>query len=1402
MSRRNMESPNQDELIQLLRQQMDQQRAQMDQQRAQMEQQMDQQRAQMEALLSLVQDKQSAVSNTKFNEFDPSTELWSDYLARFQTFTKANSIPDSKKAEIFLTNQSSIIFKLLKNLAEQQQPPKDVNQLTMDEIEFFLGDQYNPKRFVVRERFKFWTKTDRKSRESVHELAARIRQEAATCDFASITDPLDEAMRTRFVCSVSNEATLKALFKIKDDDLTFARAIEVAAEAEEASKVAKETVNSLESEVHKTQHMPSFPDKHLSNIRKPQMQQKHKRPQQHQRYSHPSSNKRCFRCDGTHTADKCRFINAICRFCNIKGHIESACRKKKKSQSVKQIQRVSWNSAKPLTHRCFLMKKPVTFEVDTGSRDSFISSTTWHQLGKPKMSAITCQYRSASNDFLPVLGVVTVPVSASQSKTEQMLKFVVTKLDLNLLGRTTLKRLNISVDQLLDDQVHKIFDNMKPDVSLQESCKRVCQQFPDLFKNELGTLKDFELEVKFKPDVSPVFHKPRPVPIAVQDDLEEALQSGIRKGIWEPVTFNTYGTPVVPIRKKPSSGNSSSIRVCGDYSVTVNPQLETHRHPMPQPEDLMRKLGRGYGFTKIDLADAYNQITLAPESQRRLALSTHRGVLLQKRLPFGISSAPGYFQQIMDQLTQDLPGVAVYLDDILVSGDNAQQHVNNLRRLLQRLQDNGLRCRLHKCSFAQPYVEYLGHYLSKDGVAKGPKVDAVTSMPPPQDISSLRSFLGQVQFYGKFLPNLSTQLEPLYTLTKKDSPWSWGPSQETAFQEVKKLLSADTVLAHFDPSLEVGISCDASNVGIGAVLFHRYRDGSERPIANASKTLTATQRKYSQIQKEALSIIFALNKFHQFLYGRQFILVTDHKPLITLFGPTKAIPALAANRLARWALILSQYDYKIEYRKTAHHANADALSRLPSGTDANFDREEAGADSTTICTIKFITQQVAPADSKVLSRETAKDPVLSAVTTYLQNGWPNDVAATVKPFYPVRDSLSQSCGCLFYGHRVVIPESLQNQILQVLHLGHFGMQRMKQLARTAVYWPGIDADIEDLTRQCLPCNEHQRLPPKESSHHWVSPNKPWSRVHIDHAINFKGNNWLVMVDSFSKYPCIHPMSSITTRATTRKLEEDFAHFGYPHTLVTDNASCFSSQEFNDWCRERGIEHLHGAPYHPETNGAAERLVQTFKQSLKKSKLPPIDALQEFLITYRRTPLPNGSSPCQLLQGRQIRTKIDVIRPQMEGPESYTKPTLRRPVSSQASLNADEPMEGSETSNVKPALRRPTPSQVPHTPNVAESTEFRQHSPTPCRHGPRAQHLPAPRRQSRRTQSPASQRRNQPWRNLNVGSNCYALSYRAGRRDIWKPAVITAVIGNGLFDVKVQPDGQTWRRHRDQIRRRL
>ena len=227
---------------------------------------------------------------------------------------------------------------------------------------------------------------------------------------------------------------------------------------------------------------------------------------------------------------------------------------------------------------------------------------------------------------------------------------------------------------------------------------------------------------------------------------------------------------------------------------------------------------------------------------------------------------------------------------------------------------------------------------------------------------------------------------------------------------------------------------------------------------------------------------------------------------------------------------------------------------------------------------------------------------------------------------------------------MVIPASMRRKVLELLYLGHFGMQRLKQLARTAVSWPNIDDDIEAICRHFIPCGEHQKKPGKSTIHPWMLPEKPWSRLHQDHAINFMDTKWLLFTDTYSKYPCTNPTQSVSAQASFKLLGQDFAHFGYPHNLVMDNASAFLSEEFQMWCKDRGIVHLTGVPYHPATNGAGERIVRTFKQALKKSSHPPRKALQEFLMQFRRTPNSSGYSPSELLNSRQIRTKIDTKLP--------------------------------------------------------------------------------------------------------------------------------------------------------------
>ena len=375
----------------------------------------------------------------------------------------------------------------------------------------------------------------------------------------------------------------------------------------------------------------------------------------------------------------------------------------------------------------------------------------------------------------------------------------------------------------------------------------------------------------------------------MKETIERELDRLESSGIIEKVTYSPWAAPVVPVRK-----GDGHIRLCGDYKVTINPELEIDKYPLPKPEEIFATLAGGKIFSKIDLTHAYQQMRLTEDCRNLVTINTHRGLYRYTRLPFGVASTPGLFQRVMDTIMQGLPEVVCYLDDILITGATLEEHLETLEHVLQRLQTYGIRAKRAKCAFLCDAVDYLGHCIDAAGLhTLLSKVEAVTQAPKPQDLAELRSFLGLLHYYGKFLPSLATVLQPLNNLLKADAQWVWTEECSKAFETAKQLLVQAPVLAHYDPDLPICLAGDASAYGIGAVISHIYPDGSERPIAFSSRTLSAAERNYAQLEKEAVSLVYGTRKFHH-LYGRRFVLITDHKPLTTLLGHKRGIPTLAA----------------------------------------------------------------------------------------------------------------------------------------------------------------------------------------------------------------------------------------------------------------------------------------------------------------------------------------------------------------------------------------------------------------------------------------------------------------------------------------------------------------------------
>ncbi|KAK3748327.1 hypothetical protein QZH41_005512, partial [Actinostola sp. cb2023] len=408
----------------------------------------------------------------------------------------------------------------------------------------------------------------------------------------------------------------------------------------------------------------------------------------------------------------------------------------------------------------------------------------------------------------------------------------------------------------------------------------------------------------------------------------------------------------------------------------------------------------------------------------------------------------------------------------------------------------------------------LSHVIDSTGVHPvQEKVQALQEARAPTNVSELKSYLGLLNYYNRFLPNLSTALAPLHRLLRKGEPWQWKDQEQASFDKSKQLILSADVLVHYCTERELILQCDASPYGVGAVLSHRMPDGTDKPISFASRTLNPAERNYAQLDKEGLSVMFGIKKFHKYLYGRPFTIHTDHKPLVSLFNEKKQVPTTASPRVQRWSVTLRGYEYSIKFRAGSENGNADAFSRLPLP----------------------VTEEMQPTD------------------------------------------------------RVL-----------------------------------MDRDIEAVVKQCVNCQVHGKSPAVAPLHPWEWPGEPWKRLHMDYAGPFM--------------------------ATISKLRSMFATHGLPEVLVSDNASNFVSSEMEEFLSQNGVVHITSAPYHPSTNGLAERTVQTIKEGLKKMSGETMETkLQRVLFNYRITPhSTTEKSPAEMLMGRKLRCRLDLLHPNLQG----------------------------------------------------------------------------------------------------------------------------------------------------------
>lgn len=862
----------------------------------------------------------------------------------------------------------------------------------------------------------------------------------------------------------------------------------------------------------------------------------------------------------------------------------------------------------------------IQFEIDTGSAVSIIPERIYNErFMKCKTERFTSTLRAYNGAVIQVIGMVQTEVRLGN--ITKSAKLVVVKSNGQpLLGRDLLRTFGFKYSFEL------VLNSIKNDNRLEN----LLEEYKHLFDGNLGRYK-YEKIILETENVSPIFINPRKVAFAYKESLEQELDRLESIGIIKQTQTVSWGTPLVTVLK-----NDKSLRVCADYSVTINKHLKDKNYPLPRIEDIFHSLQGGKKFSKLDLFQAYNQLEVDEETSKLLAWSTHKGVYTVHRLPFGCKPNSSIFQSIMDKTLLGCKMTVAFLDDVVVSGRDDQEHYENLQNVLDKLSNAGFKVNKNKCEFFKSRICYLGYVIDAEGLHKDPrKVEAITSMPNPKNHTQVKSFCGLVNYYAKFVPNLSSILKPLYELTTKEK-FEWNNYCDEAIEKVKKLITSDIVLIHYDQSKPLVLQTDASEYGIGACLSHQIGK-CERPIVFYSRTLSCHERNYSMVDKEALAIYFGVKKCEQYLMGREFLIKTDHKPLIGIFGSKKGIPIMAANRLQRWSIYLSNFNFKILHIKGTENKCADALSRLTS-------IKECGENDEDITYLKFVEEHFSkPINAKDIECQTDREEILRLVKGFILSGWPEmkKSVGEMRSFYDKRLELTVENNIIMWGHRVVIPKLFRTQLLREIHSAHSGIVKSKEIVRSFFWWPNVDRDIEGFIKQCAICNKCSSNPPKLASKRWPEATKPMERVHVDYCGPLDKYNFLIIKDAFSKWIEVFKMKEITSQVTIEKLTSVFASLGIPNLLVSDNGPSLVSDMVEKFCLKNGIKHITSPPYHPESNGTVENAVRVFKEKYNKICLDPnnaklsIDEKVAKMLYYYRISIHSltRKSPYELMYGR-------------------------------------------------------------------------------------------------------------------------------------------------------------------------
>lgn len=726
-------------------------------------------------------------------------------------------------------------------------------------------------------------------------------------------------------------------------------------------------------------------------------------------------------------------------------------------------------------------------------------------------------------------------------------------------------------------------------------------------------------------DAEPIRQKAYRLPFSKRQKAEDCIEEMLKDGIIRP-SDSPWASPIVLTGKR-----DGSTRFCCDYRK-LNTITKKDSHPLPFIQDVFDQVAGASIFSTLDLKAGYWQMPMAPESIPKTAFLCHIGLYEFVRMPFGITNGPALFQRQMNKVLAGLLGkiCMAYLDDIVVYSKNEEDHARHLQQVLERLRQAGLQLKPSKCSFGLKEIDLLGFRVSADGIRplKG-RVSAILDLAPPQNAKAVKSFLGMASYYRGCIQGFATLAMPLIELTKPKEPFRWGEEHQQAFDILKKALTEAPVLAHPRVNEPYILYTDASDKAIGAILVQFDQDGVERVVSYMSHKLSGAQLNWPTIEKEAYGIIYALKKFHPYLWGAKFQVHTDHRPLRSLFKAE-----IKNSKLQRWAIQISEYGAPIMYHPGKFNIKADFLSRI--AAIAPLTQPMSVIEPPDV----WKTDHIDVAELAEIQQEQFEDAFIEASQDL--DGSLYHIEKGI--LYSIAEPHKNAGRYL----RLLLPQKYRRQVIdrchtEVAHAGH-----SKTLARIQenYVWPGMRRHTKEYLAACVHCNTvtPQSVPNPRGK--IPTPPAPFHTWGIDLVGPFKrdqrGRTYLLTcVDHLTGWVEAVPIASKKANLVQDTfMEQIVARYGLPHVIQSDNGGEFNSNAFAKWMQEFGITHHLTSPYHPAGNGMCERFNGTIQKLLLKltggDERKWSKYLPEALYAYRIAVGPAGITPYQAVYGKRPR----------------------------------------------------------------------------------------------------------------------------------------------------------------------